>query len=276
MDLLVKVRRLESRIARTLEGAAERVSGTGCRSPLEVIHDVTAAIEQEVMGAGRGRRVFPYNSVTVLLAAASPEARSRYEALVEDRPTLRERILDRLRSTGADVRDVDVKVAYAPQAGADWTCPDFHVEFARVTRPLEVVAVKPSAGDPIDITLLNGTASAPTYTLNLARIDIGRGADVRDTRNRLLRTNHVAFTDGDGEVNRSVSRRHAHITRDAASGDYRIFDDGSALGTSVLRNGSAIVVRNGSRGVRLRDGDEIALGEARVRVNWPGGRRRSS
>lgn len=273
MDLLVKVRRLESRIARTLESAAERVSGAGRRSPLEVIHGVTEAVEQEVMAAGRGRRVFPYNSVTVRIAAPSPEARSRYEALVEDRPTLRERILDRLRSTGADVRDVTVDVAYAPAAGANWTSPDFHVEFARVTPPPQIVEVSPPTRDPIDIAILEGTASRPAYTLNLARIDIGRGVEVRDTRDRLLRTNHVAFTEGDDDVNRSVSRRHAHITCDPASGDYRLFDDGSALGTSVLRNGSAIAVRSGSRGVRLGDGDEIALGKARVRVNR-GARRR--
>jgi FHA domain len=272
MDLLVKVRRLESRIARTLESAAERVSGSGVRSPLEVIHDVLDALEQAVVAAGRGRRVFPYNTITVLLAAASPEARSRYEAVVDDRPTLRERILDRLRSTGAEVDDVDVKVAFAPQARADWKAAHFHVEFARVTAPLETVTVAQPARDPLEITILNGTALEPTYTLNLAHIDLGRGIDVRDTRNHLLRTNHVAFTEGDGDINKSVSRRHAHITCDPASGDYRIFDDGSAHGTSVLRNGSAIVVRSGSRGVRLRDGDEIALGEARVRVSRPSGR----
>jgi pSer/pThr/pTyr-binding forkhead associated (FHA) protein len=170
-----------------------------------------------------------------------------------------------------EVPDVDVRVAYVSQAHTDWKAADFHVEFARVTAPLEIVTVNPPARDPIEITILNGTASESIYTLNLARIDLGRGVDVRDTRNQLLRINHVAFTDGDDEINRSVSRRHAHITRDPASGDVRIFDDGSAQGTSVLRNGSAFVVRSGSRGVRLRDGDEVALGEARVRVSRPNG-----
>jgi hypothetical protein len=35
----------------------------------------------------------------------------------------------------------------------------------------------------------------------------------------------------------------------------------------VQRNGATIVVRSGTRGVRLRDGDEIVLGEARLRVS---------
>jgi predicted component of type VI protein secretion system len=34
----------------------------------------------------------------------------------------------------------------------------------------------------------------------------------------------------------------------------------------VLRNGRTIVVAPGSRGVRLQTGDEIVLGEARLRV----------
>lgn len=270
MDLFLTVRRLETRIARTLEGAAERVSGSGERSPLEVIHDVVDAVEQELVAVGRGRRVFPYNSVRVLLAAPSPDARRRYEVLVEDRPTLRERMLDRLNAAGADVSDLDVQVAYASEARDDWKATDFHVEFACVTRVLESVAVEPAPRSSIELTVLVGTASERTCTLDLARIDLGRGVDVRDTRNHLLRTNHVAFTEGDDEINRSVSRRHAHITCDPATGCWRIFDDGSAQGTSVLRNGSAIVVRNGSRGVRLRDGDEIALGEARVRVRVAG------
>jgi hypothetical protein len=270
MDLLVKVRRLESRIARAVEGAAGRAAGAGSRTPLEVMHDIVDAVDDEVVPAGRGRQLFPHNAIAVRLAAASPEARNRYEALVGDRPSLRERILDRLRASGAEVPHLDVTVTYAPRPEEGWRSPQFDVGFARVSAPLEIVAVAPQGGAPIEIAVLSGTASRPAYTLDLARIDLGRGAEVRDAADRLIRTNHVAFTEGDGEINRSVSRRHAHIARHPLSGDCRIFDDGSALGTSVVRGGSAIVVRVGSRGVRLRDGDEIALGEARVRVRLPG------
>jgi predicted component of type VI protein secretion system len=63
-----------------------------------------------------------------------------------------------------------------------------------------------------------------------------------------------------------VSRRHAHIDYSDGSGDYRIIDDRSAHGTSILRNGKTIDVPTGSRGIRLQSGDDIVLGDARLRV----------
>jgi hypothetical protein len=270
MDILTKARRLESRIARTFDSAAQRVVGPAPRDPLEIIHAVVEAVEQEVQPAGRGRRVFPYNAVTVTLVAASSEERARYEAVLECTPTLRERILDGVRSAGAEIADIHVTVVFAREARPGWRAPDHHVELARMTAAVEVLAPapEPPAHDPIELTVVHGAAEQPSYALALTRIDLGRGREVRDTRNHLLRTNHVAFTEAAGDVNTSVSRRHAHITCDPASGDYRLHDDGSAHGTHVLRSGATIVVRRGARGIRLRDGDEIVLGEARLRVSF--------
>jgi hypothetical protein len=269
MDIFTTARRLESKIARSLDGAAQRMMGPAPRDPLEVLHAVVEIVKHEVQPAGRGRRVFPYNSITVTLAAASPEVRARYEAVLGCTPSLRERILDSVGSTGAEVAGVDVNLLYAREAQTGWMAPDFHVEFARLAAAVEVIAPEAPARDPIELTVVHGTTPQPAYSLALARIDLGRGGEVRDTRNHLLRTNHVAFTEGESGVNISVSRRHAHIACESASGDYRIYDDGSAHGTHVLRDGSTIVVRSGSRGIRLRDGDEIVLGEARVRVHVP-------
>ena len=93
---------------------------------------------------------------------------------------------------------------------------------------------------------------------------------MRDSRNHLIRTNHVVFKDGAGEVNDTVSRRHAHIDYSEATGDFRIVDDRSAHGTSIVRNGTPIPVHVSSRGVRLQTDDEIVLGEARLRVRLAG------
>ncbi len=273
MDLFTTARRLESKIARTLDSAAQRALGSTARDPLAVIHAVVDFVEQELQPAGRGRRVFPYNAVTVTLAAASPAEHARYEAVLDCRPTLRERIVEGLRSTGAEVPDLDVRIVYAREARSDWTAADFHVELARVAASVEILSPEPTAPRSIELTVVHGTTEQPVYSLALARIDLGRGREVRDTRSHLLRTNHVAFTERSGDINTSVSRRHAHIRWDPASRTYRIYDDGSAHGTHVLRNGSTIVVRTGSRGMRLRDGDEIVLGEARVRVREREGRR---
>jgi hypothetical protein len=116
------------------------------------------------------------------------------------------------------------------------------------------------------VTIVAGTALKPAYVFALPRINIGRCAEVRDSRHQLIRTNHLAFTDGDSGPNHTVSRRHAHIDHLASSGGYRLCDDGSAHGTSVIRHGRTIAVPTGSRGIRLHSGDEIVLGDARVRV----------
>ncbi len=268
MDILRKARQLESRIARTLDGAAERFANPGAREPLEVAHAIVEAIEREVQPAGRGAHVFPFNRIKLAVLAPSSESRARFEAVFAGPPALEERIADRLRAAGCDVSGLSVKVACVPQAEAQWTRPDFHLELARVARvphaPAPVAADAPLPR--LELTVLNGSAAEAAYAFTLARIDLGRCAEVRDSRNRLIRTNHVAFADGAGDLNHSVSRRHAHIEYAAGPSDYRIVDDGSAHGTAVLRSGRTITVPPGSRGVRLQSGDEIALGEARLRV----------
>jgi pSer/pThr/pTyr-binding forkhead associated (FHA) protein len=98
------------------------------------------------------------------------------------------------------------------------------------------------------------------------RINLGRGAEVRNDRNRLIRTNDVVFKEGAGELNRSVSRAHAHLAFDAGARCYRLFDNGSSHGTGIIRGGRTISVPQGARGVRIEPGDEIVLGEVRIAV----------
>jgi hypothetical protein len=156
-----------------------------------------------------------------------------------------------------------VRIAYVAQADPAWPCPEFHVDFSRGAA--HEPPPEPAPIHEIKLTITSGTADKPAYALALDRINLGRCAEVRDSRNHLLRTNHVAFTDGAGQANETVSRNHAHIDC-STSGEYRLFDDRSAHGTSIVRNGRTIVVPPGSRGVRLQPGDEVVLGEARLRV----------
>jgi hypothetical protein len=266
VDILGKARRLESKLARTFDSAAQRFAGTGAREPLEIVHAIVEAVEHEVQPAGRGTHVFPFNRVKLTIAAATREARARFEAVLEGERPLQDRIVDRLRAAGCEVPDLTVKTVYVSRAAAQWTNPDFHMELTRVTGTGQVPAPAGSPQTELELTIVHGSAEKAEYTFVLRRIDLGRCADVRDSRNRLIRTNHVAFADAAGELNHSVSRRHAHIEFSADSGHYRVYDDRSAQGTGVLRNGRTIPVPPGSRGIRLQSGDEIVLGEARMRV----------
>ncbi len=59
--------------------------------------------------------------------------------------------------------------------------------------------------------------------LDKARTNIGRVVDVYRAEG-LFRRNDLAF-EADTEINRSVSREHAHIRYDRAAGEYRLFND---------------------------------------------------
>ena len=264
-EMLDKARTLESRIARALSRAAEDAVGPDAREPLEIAHGIVDSVEREVQPGSRGTRIFPFNRVAVSVLAPSREARARLEALFTAEPSLRNRILDRLRSAGCDAVGLEMDVAFVGRAPRQWNHPQFHVAFDRVAEAVAPPAVD-STPARVELTVLRGAAERRTYSFAGARIDFGRGVEVRDDRQRLLRTNHVAFVEGSDGVNQTVSRRHAHIAVDPSSGDHRLHDDRSAQGTGIVRGGRTLAVPPGARGVRLCSGDEIVLGEARVRV----------
>ena len=267
MNILGKARKLETMIARTFNDAAQRVAPSGPREPLEILHGVLDAVEAEVQPAGRGGHVFPFNRLEIAVIASSGGARARFEALFDAPPTLRERIVERLRAADCEVTGLTTSVTYVPHADSDWTDPQFHVDFARVAQapPSEPPSPLPRR---IELSVICGVAEAATYSFAQTRIDLGRCAQVRDVRHRLIRTNQIAFADDGADVNQSVSRSHAHLEYDVTAGHYRLCDDRSAHGTGVLRRGRTLTVAAGSRGVRLQSGDEIVLGEARLRVTF--------
>ena len=269
MNFLRKARELEAKLGGSFDRTVGGLVRAGAREPLEIVHAVVEAAQQEVQPSGRGRRVFPFNDIALTILAPSRDARARFEAVLADGPSLRDRIAVSLRSTGCSVDDLDVTVKYDSHSRKGWRHPEFHIEFARVARPERQTSQAVAAPPRIELTVLNGTAERRTYILTApARIEIGRCAEVRDSRHRLIRTNHVAFVEGSGGVNQSVSRRHAHISYEPSSRSFRLHDDGSEHGTSIVRHGRSVGVPRGARGVRLEPGDEVVLGEARVRFRF--------
>jgi hypothetical protein len=266
MDIISKARKLESRISRTLDAAVQGFVGRSPRQPIEIVQAVLETCESQVQPAARGVRVFPFNQIVVQVLAASRADRARFAAVADGPPTLAERVVDRLRRAGCDVRRVDVQVTFATRAKPDWTAPEYHVAFERVESAAEPAPVTDPAPLQLDLAVVAGAAARRAYTFKGGRIDIGRRADVLDQRQRLIRTNHIAFLEGDAGINQSVSRKHAHIVYNPVSREYRVRDDGSARGTAVVRGGQTIPVPQGSRGTRLDSGDEIVLGQARLRV----------
>src|ERR671936_618423 len=80
MDLLGKARKLESAITARVDEAAKGLARPRTREPLEIVHAILDAIDQEIEPTGRGTRVFPFNRIEVSVLAPSNEARGRLEA----------------------------------------------------------------------------------------------------------------------------------------------------------------------------------------------------
>ncbi len=269
MDVLRKARRLESAIAVRLDQVARGLVRSRTREPLEIVLAILDAVEQRIEPTGRGARVFPFNRLDVSVAASSPEARGRLEAVFGGDAPLQTRVLDRLRTAGCAPVDVVIEVRYVDTAEASWSVPEFDLQFARIAKPETDDPDLDSQAAPIEIRAVLGAMERRAYSLAGPRIDIGRGAEVRDCRNRLIRTNHVVFAEGGGWVNETISRAHAHIAYEPSTGRFRLHDDGSEHGTMIIRDGKTISVLRGARGVRLQPEDEVVIGEARVRIKLP-------
>ena len=120
------------------------------------------------------------------------------------------------------------------------------------------------------LSVVQGTAAEPAVLADKPRTNLGRTLDVY-RKEGLSRRNHVAFVEDD-EISRTVSREHAHIERNAESGEYRLFNDrfyardrGESCSTWIVREGISQEVHRNGRGVKLQDGDEIHLGRAVLR-----------
>jgi hypothetical protein len=248
------------------------------RHPIEVYRDILDDIEGASEPGVRGARIFPYHAITVLLPATTAHQRATAEAVFSESPSLEERVRTRLRHAGcADVDRVGVSLKFVDGTTDEWSGRDYRLEYRRRVappRPNRAVSARINRHE-LHVIVLAGRAAKSRYSFRASRINIGRLSDVLDQQLRLVRTNQVAFIDGDDEASQSVSRTHAHVRVDASTGEARLHDDGSTHGTRVVRAGRTIPVpRGGGRGLTLHDGDEVLLGQARVRVELRPARRR--
>jgi hypothetical protein len=265
MTLGRKARTAEANVGRALDTLVSRLVGSTPRQPLEIIHAVLEDLERQVQPAGRGAWVFPYNRVTLDLLAPTRDAKAQLTGVIGTPESFRDRLIAKL-GPACKAAALEVRIRYRASRGADWTQPEYHLQLEHVpAAPAAVEPVSPDA-ESIELTVSSGGADRRRFLFGTDRIDIGRGSDVLDSRQRLLRRNQIAFSENGDAVNQTVSRRHAHVAYRPSSREYRVYDDGSARGTSIVRKGSTIPVPTGSRGVALQSDDELVLGQARLRV----------
>lgn len=235
------------------------------REPLELKKAVVRAVEAEIIRVD-GQPTFPYNRIDVDLIFVDERHKVRLQAELEDGERL-ESDIRRALQAGRVIPDPRLSVwlhFVSPEKvkNSQNLRQGYGLEFSR---EVETERIKRPEAQKGRLTVEQGQATPPSLPIQKARVNLGRMTEVRDQQGRVVRRNDVVFGD-EGEINTSVSRLHAHIEFDAASDEYRLFDDNSAEGTVVFRDGRRIVVPQGNRrGVSLASGDEIYLGRARVK-----------
>lgn len=231
--------------------------------PLEIRRAILEDAESRVVSAGGGKRLFPYNRVTVHILAPDREERTGLEALVREGWNLREEISGRLAERGAPVPpDLAIDVVFDDEAAPAYAGRRYYVSYERT----EAAPVAKTDRPTLELTVLKGTAGQRVYTLSADRVHLGRMEEVLDHEGRVRRRNDVAFKE-EGEINQTVSREHARIAWDAATSSFWVRAEQNASSTRIFRDGRTIDVSgHDRRGVRIQPGDEIWLGRASVKV----------
>jgi len=248
------------------------VAGT---EPVEIHRALLEDVEAQIVAAGGGRRVFPFDRVEVKLLAGSVEERSRLEGIAAAGWDLEREVKERLAARGARFPEgLTVAVLVTEEAGPEFGGRRYALAFRRVAA--EDAEPPARAGRPgLHLAVLKGKAAQDAYDLAADRVFLGRLEEVLDPAGRVKRRNDVAFLE-EGEIEQTVSREHARIAWDAESRAFWLRDEGSASGTLLFRAGRSIEVsRHDRRGVRLESGDEIYLGRAALKVSIGGADRRA-
>lgn len=272
MNLLRRIEKsLDHRLRSMFSGGQDE---PGAREAIELYRDALDHIAARATLGKRGDRVFPFNLVTIELDAGDAERKAVLETLFDPG-----QLGDDVRATLEEERitppeNLTVAVHYPENAVVEMriVCertekPAAPPAQAEPPAPPPVAPAPPAiAIVPARLVTVTGISSAPDFVLDRARVNLGREAEVIDTMGRAIRRNELSFPEEAHEANPSVSRSHAHVAFDGASGQWRIFDDGSSLGTVVFRDGRRIdIPAHAGRGVALRPGDEIYLGQVRLR-----------
>ncbi len=254
------VERWDRLLGRWLQQAVQKTLG-GTRG-VEFLESYSAALDEitdRVQSVG-GKRIFPFKRVTMTFAAEDSTEVQGLAAVLSQRKQLLDDVLRKLDEAGCErPSTLRVDACAIPANERELSGQSYEVAFS------------PDLPTPPTITLHveRGEAEERVYALSESRINIGRRGEIHDEQRRLVRRNHVVFVERATGVNSTVSRMHAHIIYDESVGWYRLFDDQSRFGTRISRGEALIDVPPGPQaGAWLRPGDELHLGQARVRATF--------
>jgi hypothetical protein len=222
--------------------------------PIEIRRAVLHEMLEHVQSKGSGQYIFPFAEVAVEINARDAEEQQTLEALL-DPAEISEELRSKLAERGCKAGNVTVSLDVVQVEQGDEAAKPFRIEYRR--KRVEHPSVRPRAR----LVVLQGNATEKQFAIDRDLIYVGRLNEVKSKAGGLERRNDLAFAD----TETTVSRKHAWIRYDPIEGKFRAYNDPAcSLGTQVFRDGR-IIVCDSTRGVQLRSGDELHLGNAQIR-----------
>ncbi|HKW97322.1 MAG TPA: FHA domain-containing protein [Bryobacteraceae bacterium] len=232
--------------------------------------EIRLAVLEEIVNKGqraRGKMLFPYNLVRIHVRGAGDQ-----ESAFLKSDFLKSYFEQEIRSGLARLNyrfpeDLEVEFETTPELpnGGKW----LRVETGSRPKKEPLPLVNRHSAR---LVVVRGKATAEEISLEKDRTNIGRTVEVYRAQGP-SRRNDLAFAEED-EINRTVSREHAHIVYTKKTGEYRLFNDRwykqdkrepANCGLWIIRGGLSREVARNARGIKLEAGDEIQLGRAIVR-----------
>lgn len=239
--------------------SASLAGGPHPKEALEIRREILGEVRDRIEPRGDGEYVFAYHEISVRLFARDAAQRDSFAASFLDDGALESQVREMLAEAGCRGDGVTVAIEIAEEAAEI----PFKLDFRRGAKS---IASAPGSKRPAAwLRVTKGKAEQAEYFVGKNVIYLGRLKEVSAKDGGLRRRNDVAFDDSET----SVSREHAHIAFE--EGRFRLYHDRGERGTRLFRDGRAVAVpTTGGRGTQLKSGDEIHLGEARVRFETGG------
>ena len=248
-------RRVDERLRKVFQpGGAEAESPVQRRELIEIQRAILDDVADHAQMLPRARRVLPFNEIAIRIPVPEPDRRTAFRLVFLEGNALAGEIAAHLRREEIEVPGgLRVNVELLEHDVPEFAARGFHIAYSTADEKAKL--------EPPPLRRVRfGLPSGEEVTVERARIHVGRTAEVLDDRRRLVRRNDLVL-EGD-----TVSRAHAHIEYAAGTGEFRLYDDGSSYGTSVIHSGRlSEVPKAGGRGLKLEAGDEIYFGQVRVR-----------
>ena len=240
-------------IGKSLERLSAQIAGgPQPKEALEIRREILTEIREKIEPRGEGEYVFPYQQLFVHINATDTSQLETFQAAFLDDGGLESQVKELLVEAGCK-GDIALIVDVKESEGEPYV-----IEYRRAPKASEVIAA-PAKRPAAWIYVLKGSTEKSEYYFSKNTVYLGRLKEVASRDGSVRRRNDIAFDDTEG----TVSREHAHI--EFESGKFRLFHDSGERPTRLFRDGRAVPVPAIGRGAQLRSGDEIHLGEARLR-----------